>query len=172
MKTVMLLRHAKSSWDHPGLSDLLRPLAPRGMKAAPRMGEYMAEEGLVPDRVLCSPARRAVDTWALVAERLDGSPEVEIRGDLYHAVPGDLVLLLRNLPDPVSSVLLVVHNRTLEELALSLAGHGEEDSLSELSRKYPTGALAVLDFSADRWTEIEEGAGHLRAFVRPRSLKS
>ena len=170
MKTVLLLRHAKSSWDQPHLSDPLRPLAPRGLKAAPLVGAYMAENGISPNRVLCSPARRAVETWDLVSEYMEDSIRVEIREDLYHASPGDLLAILQELPDTEDTVLFVGHNPTFEELALALAGAGRTESLAELGRKYPTGALAVFDFSVDAWSEIGEGTGFLRDFIRPRTL--
>lgn len=170
MKTVLLLRHAKSSWDEPQLPDHLRPLAPRGKKAAPRIGSYMAEQGLQPGLVLCSPARRALDTWNLVSEQLGGVTQVDILEDLYHTSPATLLALIGELPDSIDSVLLVGHNPTFEELALSLAGEGDEEGLAEMARKYPTGALAVIDFPIERWREIQAGLGSLRVFVRPRAI--
>ncbi|MGD2120638.1 MAG: histidine phosphatase family protein [Gemmatimonadota bacterium] len=169
---MLLLRHAKSSWEEPQLPDHLRPLAPRGKKAAPRIGSYMADEGLEPELVLCSPARRAVDTWSLVSEQFTNAPPVEILEDLYHNSPGTLLALIRELPDAVDSVLLVGHNPTFEELALSLSGGGDEEGLADMARKYPTGALAVIDFPAQRWREVDVGTGSLRLFARPKALSS
>ena len=171
VKTVLLLRHAKSSWDHPTLTDRLRPLSPRGRKAAPRVGSYMARNGLIPNRVLCSPARRAVETWEMVSEQIDDPVEVEVRDDLYHASPGGLLAILQDLPDTEDSVLLVGHNPTFEELALELAGAGQAEPLMEVGRKYPTGALAIIEFSVDNWSHVREGTGYLRAFIRPRFLE-
>lgn len=171
LKTVLLLRHAKSSWDQPHLPDSLRPLAPRGSKAAPRVGAYMAEKGIFPERVLCSNARRAVETWKLVSQHLGGPMEVEVREDIYHASPGSILSILRDLPDSEGSVLLVGHNPTFEILASLLAGDGEAEARASLGRKFPTGALAVLDFPAQRWSDLSERSGYLRAFVRPRDLE-
>jgi len=171
VKTIYLLRHAKSSWDDAALPDFQRPLAPRGRKAAPRLGTYMAQHGLVPDRVLCSAARRAVETWQAVSEALGDQVEVQVREDLYHATPGSLLDAVRHLPPEVQSVLLIGHNPTFEDLALALAGSGEEEALEELDRKYPTGAMAILDFPVQDWNEVREGTGWLRAFVRPKDLK-
>lgn len=171
MKTLLMLRHAKSSWEEPQLSDHQRPLAPRGKKAAPRIGSYMSANGLLPDLVLCSPARRAVDTWTLVSEQLQTMPEVKLLEDLYHTGPGTILSLLHELPDSISTVLLVGHNPTFEELALSLSGSGDEESLAEMARKYPTGALAVIDISVDQWREVQPGTGSLRSFIRPRTLR-
>jgi len=171
LKTILLLRHAKSSWDQPHLPDPLRPLAPRGREAAPLIGAYMARNGMVPNRVLCSPARRATETWELVSEQMDESILVEIRDELYHASSSCLLSILRELPDTEKAVLFVGHNPAFEELASVLATSGPVEALAELSRKFPTGALAVFDFSVSTWSEVREGTGSLRDFVRPRTLK-
>ena len=170
MKTVLLLRHAKSSWDQPLLEDFRRPLAPRGRKSAPRVGRYLAREGLIPDRVLCSGAARAVETWELVSEALGAVAPAELRDEIYHASPRTLTEILRTLPDPVQSVLLIGHNPTFETLALRLAGSGGEEALEAMRSKFPTAALAILDFRIERWAELEEGGGVLRDFIRPKEL--
>jgi phosphohistidine phosphatase len=100
-----------------------------------------------------------VETWDLVSEYMDASIQVEIRDDLYHASPGSLLLILQELPARENAVLLVGHNPAFEELALDLAGTGRMESLAELDRKYPTGALAVFDFSVDNWSDVREGRG-------------
>lgn len=171
MKTLFLLRHAKSSWDDPLLADIQRPLAPRGRKAAPRIGRVMARNGWVPDRVLCSSALRAVQTWDLVSVQLDTPIRLEVREDLYHATPSDLLTTLRTLPDSVGSVLLVGHNPTFHDLALGLTGGGREDAVDHLKRKYPTGSLAVFELPVARWGDMDPGVGYLKDFVRPRTLE-
>lgn len=170
MKTVLLLRHAKSSWDEPFLDDYERPLAPRGKKAAPRMGDYMAREGLVPDRVLCSGARRARETWGLVSEALDPPPPTRFLEEIYPGTAGTLLDLIHHLPEAEESVLLVGHNPIFQDFALFLAGSGERESLRQMASKYPTGALAILDFRGEHWTGVLGGAGYLRAFIRPKDL--
>lgn len=170
MKTVFLLRHAKSSWDQPGLEDFHRPLAPRGRKAASRMGRYMAEEGILPHRVLCSGAVRAVQTWELWSRSLEKEVPVEFRDDIYHASSDSLLRLIRALPEDLGSVLLLGHNPTFEHLALRLAGSGRAEDLERMRGKYPTGALAILDLPTERWRGLEEGTGVLRGFVRPKDL--
>ncbi len=135
------------------------------------MGDYMASNGLIPNRVLCSSARRAVETWELVSTFFEDSIRFEITQDLYEASPGNLLDILQQLPPETDTVLLVGHNPTFEELASALAGSGRPESLAELDRKYPTGALAVIDFSVGGWPDVRAGAGYLRDFVRPRSLK-
>lgn len=170
MKIVYLLRHAKSSWDQPSLPDFQRPLARRGQKASPRIGTYMAQNGLVPQRALCSGARRAMETWTLVSEALPPVP-TEIREDFYHASPWTLLNAVQALPQELESVILVGHNPTMEDLAMALAGQGDQDAMREMAIKYPTGALAILDFPVTTWEGVREGAGRLRAFIRPRTLK-
>jgi phosphohistidine phosphatase len=135
------------------------------------MGAYMAQHGLVPDQVICSAARRAVETWNLASEALGRTIPTDIREDFYHASPSTLLAAIQTLNPDVESVLLVGHNPTMEDLALALAGTGDERSLREMALKYPTGALAVLDFEASVWEEVKVGAGHLREFVRPKSLR-
>jgi phosphohistidine phosphatase len=112
-----------------------------------------------------------MDTWSLVAEQLDTDPQVEILEDLYHTSPGTLLALIHELPDSISSVLLVGHNPTFEDLAVSLTGAGDQEGRAEMARKYPTGALAVIDFAVERWKEVEVGSGSLRSFTRPRTLQ-
>ena len=170
MKTVLLLRHAKSSWDHPHLTDHQRPLAPRGIKASPRIGRYLANQGLAPHRVLCSSAQRAMETWELVSEEVDDPLAVEFRTDLYYATTGGVVDMIQALPDEEDKVLLVGHNPTFEDLAIHLMGDGNPEDREAIRRKYPTGALSVLEFSVDSWAQVWPGQGFLRAFVKPKSL--
>jgi phosphohistidine phosphatase len=134
------------------------------------MGAFMMENGWVPDKTLCSTARRAVETWALVSRQLDRSVPTETTRDLYHASPASVLNLLRDLHDEAESVLLVGHNPTFEDLALALAATGDPEALGDLRRKYPTGALAVIDLPLEVWADLRGGEGSLRAFVKPRAL--
>jgi phosphohistidine phosphatase len=167
MKTLYLLRHAKSSWKDETLADHERPLAGRGRKAAKRMAEYMRAEGIVPALVLCSSARRACETLERLLPGPNGDMEVEIEDDLYAAGAEELLARLRRVPADVPSVLLIGHNPGLEQLAASLARAGER--LPDLEAKYPTGALAVLAFEGS-WDGLRPGVAELTAFVQPRDL--
>jgi phosphohistidine phosphatase len=169
MKTVYLLRHAKSSWDDNALPDFARPLADRGRTAAPRMGRYMRKQGLLPDAVLCSGARRAVETWNIIAPEL-GTPRVQIDDDLYMASPDAILAWLRRLQPEIGSVLLIGHNPGFEELAVRLAIDGRKKALERMRTKYPTGTLAVIRFDVDAWPAVTDGAGYLDRFVRPKDL--
>ncbi len=171
MKTVLLVRHAKSSWDDPLLADFDRPLAARGRGAAPRIARYMRDKSLIPDLVVCSAARRAQETWELMAPVLGVDIPVDARPDLHHTSPGRMLEALRGAPDDASSVLLIGHSPGMEALAIGLCGPGSSQSAFErLCAKVPTAALAVIRFEAERWSDIGEGQGALKRFVRLRDL--
>lgn len=170
MKTLYLLRHAKSSWDNEGLDDFDRPLAARGTDAAPRMAAHMRAEGWIPDAVLCSAARRAVETLELVAPVLGLDGAARIERELYLADPAVMLERIRALPDTAHAVLVIGHNPGQEELARDLCGDGRKKGLKRLRDKYPTGALAVVTVPVERWADVAEGTGYLEAFVRPKDL--
>jgi phosphohistidine phosphatase len=163
-KTLFLLRHAKSSWEDPGLADHDRPLAPRGRRAAKLIAEHLRREGVGPSLVLCSSARRARETLDRVAP--DG--EARIEGELYGASATDLLARLRRVPGGVESVMLIGHNPAIHALAVRLACSGP--TRPALERKFPTGALATLAFDGD-WQGLQAGTARLVAFVRPRELE-
>ena len=171
MLTLYLLRHAKSSWDHPNLSDFDRPLAARGREAAPRMGRLMRDEGHAPELVLFSPALRARQTKDLALDVLDYDPEVRLLDGLYNFGDGSgLLHILHQLGSECSSVMLVGHNPSIENLARQLAGSGKSADLNDMARKYPTAALAVIVFDAENWSDIRPGKGTLVSFTRPKAL--
>ncbi len=171
MKTLLLLRHAKSSWDDPSLEDFDRPLAPRGEKAAPLMARYLRKMGLRPDLVLCSPALRARQTWSLVARSLDSKIEVKDMRGLYLSSPGRLLDAVRRAPNAASCVMLVGHNPGMENLAMALAGPSSDPpALAKLHAKFPTAALAEIEFEVAAWTNLARGEGCLKRFIRPQDL--
>ena len=170
MLTLSLLRHAKSDWDDPSLKDFDRPLARRGQEAAPRIGAYMAREGLAPDHILCSPAVRARQTLDLVLPRLAGGPTVVYEDSFYLAAPSVLLARLRKIEAKVQHVLVIGHDPGMQGLALELAGDGESEPLKALARKFPTAGLAVIGFKGRDWSRIGPGKGRLDRFVTPKSL--
>lgn len=172
MLTLSLLRHAKSKWDpHQSLSDFDRGLNERGRRAAPLMGGYMAEQGLVPDLILCSSARRACETLELVLSQLPDEPKVKHRKDLYLASPGTLLSRIRNVSAKYKWVMVVGHNPGMHALALGLCSSGDATARRDLASKFPTAALAVFSFDIDDWARIEQADGHLERFVVPRALE-
>jgi phosphohistidine phosphatase len=168
MKRLFLLRHAKSSRKDSSLPDHERPLAGRGRRASKAMAAYMREHRIDPALVLCSSAIRAMQTLDGVAPGLGGSPEVRIESELYEASAAGLLGRLQRVGDAVPSVMLIGHNPSMERLALDLANGGPE--LAELADKYPTGALATLEFDG-AWSELEADAARLVGFVKPRNLE-
>jgi phosphohistidine phosphatase len=170
MKTLYLLRHAKSSRSDPGLRDIDRPLNGRGRRAAAGMGAYMNREGLVPDLILCSTARRTVETLERLAPELAAKiPDHRLEA-LYLAEAKDILDVLRHLPAAAKAVLVIGHNPGLHELALRLASKGEKRAMSRLAAAFPTGALAVLGCPGKQWSELATGSARLDSFVRPRDL--
>lgn len=163
MKHLFLLRHAKSSWDDPELEDHDRPLARRGRKACRKLAEHVRREGVRPELVLCSSARRAVETLELIADALGDVP-VEFEDGLYAADPERLLVRLRALPETVSSALLVGHNPALQDLAATLAS-----GPTALAQAFPTGALASFRFERP-WSELGPGGTELVGYVVPREL--
>lgn len=169
-KRLFVLRHAKSSWDDPGLDDHERPLAPRGRRALAHVAEYMRSAGIQPEQVLCSSSRRARETLA----GLPAGGEHLIEPGLYSAGTRELVKRLRELPPDVGSAMLIGHNPALQRLVLRLTardGGGDGSRRAALERKFPTAALATLTFDC-RWDELAPGCGRLVEFVTPKALGS
>ena len=163
-KHLYLLRHAKSSWTDPGLADHDRPLAPRGRKAAALIGEHLRRERLAVELVLCSTARRARETLELL--RLDSvAGATHVEPELYGASAEELLERLHQLPEDLEAALLIGHNPAIHDLAAGLTG--ARSGLAE--RKFPTGALAELSFTAS-WSGLRPQGANLEAFVRPKDL--
>jgi phosphohistidine phosphatase len=168
MKRLYLLRHAKSSWKDVSLADHDRPLAPRGGRASKSMARHLRDRGIEPDLVLCSTARRARETLDRIAPAL-GTTAIEIEPGLYGASAHGLLGRLHDVPDEIESVMLIGHNPAMEELAIDLARPSA--AASDLAAKFPTGALAVLTFTASTWRELGDGTAELVELVKPRDLK-
>jgi phosphohistidine phosphatase len=166
MHRLLLLRHAKSSWDDPSLADRDRPLAPRGHRAAERMADHLRSDVTHPDLVLCSPALRTRETLDRMSNAF-GDAEVVVDDELYGAGEGELLERLRAVDDRFETVAVIGHNPGIHDLAIALAGSGAD--LDRMEAKFPTGALAVLAF--DRlWRDVSPGGGLLEAFVTPKDL--
>ena len=165
-KRLYVLRHAKSSWDNPGLDDHERPLAPRGQRACAGMAEHIRSAEIAPDVVLCSTARRTRETL----EGVNPPGKRLIEAELYSASTQDLVDRLHQLSDDVSSAMLIGHNPSMQMLVLRLARRGDDEPERDaIERKFPTGALATLTFECS-WSELGPGSARLTAFVKPKEL--
>lgn len=170
MKRLILLRHAKSSWDDPVDRDFDRPLNAKGKRAAETMGRHMRREGIAFDAAVASPARRVVETLESL-ERGYGTtiaPEWDQRA--YLASEEALLDLVQECPDEAGSLLLAGHNPGLEEFVLALVGESDGAEREAVAEKFPTCSLAEIEFAADRWADVAPGSGRLLRFVRPRDL--
>jgi phosphohistidine phosphatase len=161
---LLLLRHAKSSWDDPELDDHDRPLAKRGRRAAEDVGARLREMDLAPDLVLCSTATRTRETLELLSLE---HAAVRFDDRLYGADEDELLDLVRELPDGTGWVLVIGHNPGLHELALRLAVSATGPDAEHLRERFPTAALAVFE-SDGGWAELADGRGRLRSYVTPR----
>ena len=168
MRTVILLRHGKSSWSDSTLADIDRPLAPRGERASRSIAKYIRRKRIRPALVLCSPSVRTRQTLDAIEPSLGKRCSVEFVPQLYAASEQELLEQLQALPESVSSVLLVGHNPGLHNLARVLASRGAD--LHQLEEKFPTGALATLVVHSDSWTALSPGEAELVDYVVPRQL--
>jgi phosphohistidine phosphatase len=161
MKTLFLLRHAKSSWQDAGQLDFERPLNERGVKAATLIGAFISKQNLQPDSILCSPAQRTRETLALVskAAKLTTPPRFDER--LYEAGVNTLLEIVSQIDEKADTVLLIGHNPGITELIFSLTGE---------SRDVPTGTLACIALDTEKWSKTRANCGKLELFVKPKEL--
>lgn len=161
MKTLLLLRHAKSSWDDRSLRDFDRPLNERGLKAAPLIGELIGRRKLRPQLVISSPAERARQTASLVLRSAGLAEEVRYDSRVYEASMAQLLDIVREIDEKVESAMLVGHNYGIENLLEHLTGE---------ARHMPTAALAQIALDVDGWNASGASAGRLEFFVKPKDL--
>lgn len=172
MKTLLLMRHAKSDRSLADLSDVERPLNKRGRKASEAVAEHLRAHDLAPDIALVSIARRTQETWARMSETL-GEPPLELRPELYLAEPEEILAAINTIGD-FSRPLVLGHNPGVEQAA-SLLAAGEQApagraALAALQSKFPTGAIAILRFPDVPWSDVRFGMGELVDFVTPKAL--
>ena len=174
-RTLVLFRHAKSAW--PDVPDHDRPLARRGIQAAPVMGRWLREAGLLPGQVLCSTARRARETWQVAQTGLAATPPLTFDVRIYEGAAMDLLTVIREVPPATGTLLLIGHNPAIEDLARLLAapphgprtGGSHHGDLDRMRSKFPTAAIAVLQVGGT-WPDLAPGRARLTAFVTPRDL--
>jgi phosphohistidine phosphatase len=174
MKRLYILRHAKAAPAEPGQDDHARALTIRGVADAEAMARYLRKGGAKLERVLISTSARTIQTADLVLRELEGQPRPDYRDGLYLAEAAKIVTMLKMLPAKLAEVMVVGHNPGLEELAGQLAREPvrrkERERRGELDEKFPTAALAVLDFEIENWRDLKPGSGKLVDFVRPKDL--
>lgn len=164
-RRLYLLRHAKSDWEDARQSDHDRPLAPRGREVLPLLHDHLRVENITPELVLCSTSRRTVETLAGV----EPAGEVALESGLYGASDEEILTRLRTLPDNLHQVMVIGHNPGLQRLILTLTGNPDHPDVAEVRRKFPTGALATLEFTG-RWAKLAPAGARLSAYVRPKTL--
>ena len=169
MRTLYVLRHAKSDWGDSSLRDFDRPLNGRGWRAAKAMGREMRERDLAPDLVLVSPAARTTQTLARVEEGYGGKFESVETRSIYLAETETLLDLVRGAPVDAARLMIVGHNPGMHELVLALS-EGPQDLRDEAAAKFPTGALAEISFDVREWIDVAPGTGIIRSFLKPRDL--
>ena len=167
-RELLILRHAKSAWDTPAATDFDRPLNGRGKRDAPRMGTWLHDQGLAPDHVVASPARRARQTARRVCKAIGFDPDgIDWQPRIYLAGVPTLLDVLADCPEGARRVLLVGHNPGLEELLEYLGGAALEPPPG--GNRLPTATVARLKLPDD-WGRLGSGSGRLLAWVRPRDL--
>ena len=174
MKTLTLLRHAKSGWDDPVLRDFDRPLNAKGQRAARAVGRHLRSLGVDYDHAVASPARRVVETLAEVEAGFGRALAPVWDRRAYLASPATLLDIVHTLPPSAERALLIGHNPGLEELVLVLvpAGVGAAPLRDDVEIKFPTASVAELAFEVDAWSEVAASGARLVRFVRPRDLDS
>ena len=162
MKKLYLLRHAKSSWDDPNLADFDRPLNARGIASAHFMGELMAGNGQIPDEIVSSPAKRAVQTTTLLKQSAGFDASIRLEERIYEASPHVLFQVISELRETAGSVLMIGHNPGFEGIVAHLTG---------TMVPMPTASLAVIEFDIEKWLDIHPGATTLADVIRPKEAK-
>lgn len=164
MKTLYLMRHAKSSWDFPELSDHDRPLNKRGREDAPLMGQQLLSRDVKFDLILSSTAVRALTTATLVANEIEFDQEkVQALRDIYQADRKELIKIIQQVPDEVDCLLVVAHNPVISEVANKLS----PEAIAEL----PTAGVVALRFNCNSWLDISGENSNLRFFDFPKNYK-
>jgi phosphohistidine phosphatase len=171
MPRLLLLRHAKSSWDDVSADDFDRPLNPRGRAAAPVMGSHIAAHGLAPEKILCSSARRTRETLAALLPHIDEDVDIRLTRELYFAGEDRMIDQIRAHGGNAATLLVIGHNPGIQDTALALVGDGDPAVVAGITEKFPTAGLAVIDFPATKWTDLEPKTGRAVAFLRPRGRK-
>jgi phosphohistidine phosphatase len=164
MKTLYVVRHAKSSWENTDLPDLERPLNDRGKTDAPRMGKRLKEKEIYPELLISSPAKRAFSTAKRIAEILNYKAEnIKIKEKLYHAGADQILGVLKNVKDSIESVMIFGHNPGLTDFVNEFS---EEDFVTD---NIPTCGIAAFHIPIESWTDIKFGIAELQFFDYPKT---
>lgn len=174
MKRLVIFRHAKAG-PHDEAHDKQRALAERGRNDAALMGRAMRDRGYLPDLVLCSSAKRTVETWEHAAPALGAKPDIRFLDELYDAPDKSVLKTIRDVKASAPVLMYIGHNPGLENLARKLVrkpGDAEKKQIAAMEKKFPTSAVAVIDFDVSAWSKIDTGDGALSDFLTPADLKA
>ena len=161
MKRLFLLRHAKAGY---GPSDQTRPLNHRGKRDAFWLGQYLCERNLLPDHVLCSSAKRTMETYDRLQDGVDGLPPVYFQSDLYLATADHILRQLQNLDTDITAPMILCHNPGISQLFQQLVHRPPQD---HRTLKYPTCCLGIIDFDIENWSELKNDTGKVFKVVIP-----
>jgi len=163
MKTLLLMRHAKSSWGNSALSDHDRPLNKRGERACRLMGSFLSEQGLIPNRIICSTAVRARKTVEGLLETLPFADDIDYTRDLYHADVDTMLEQLQSLPDDIEISMLVGHNPGMDDFL---------DLICDEQDHMPTAAIAEIEFDIDSWRKLShKRSAELKNLWKPKEIQ-
>jgi phosphohistidine phosphatase len=160
-RTLLLMRHAKSSWDNPAWTDHDRPLNDRGDRDAPRMAKILKDRGLTPSHIVSSTAKRARTTAELVADSIGFKGEIVLEPRLYLATPSDWDFVVKRFPDEHETILCVGHNPGLEQILRKWSGEDLE---------MPTAAVAIVEVTVSQWNEYDRHGLTVSDLLRPKEI--
>jgi len=170
MRTLYLLRHAKSAWGEDDLNDHDRVLNERGREAAPVIGRFLKRKTATIDLAICSSAARAQETWSLVSKELPFQPPVEVDERLYLCGVESMVMRLREVSDDVQSLIIIAHNPDMQILTISLSADRASQAAGRARHKFPTAGLAGFELDIDHWQDLRPDCGELVFFESPKRL--
>lgn len=171
MKTLLLMRHAKSSWDHGALDDHDRPLNARGRDSADRMGQWLTDQDLVPDFAWVSSAARTQETWARLSHGFDPKPQMRSDRQLYLSGPDRMLNVFQHTPDAATTVILIAHQPGMSAITGYLADPQGDTGYTKALNHFPTGAIVVMQADIKRWSDLAPEQGQFTAFAQPKGLK-
>ncbi|NVK33118.1 MAG: histidine phosphatase family protein [Rhodobacteraceae bacterium] len=166
-----MLRHAKSSWTDPTQRDIDRPLNDRGQTASALIAQYMSEQNLKPDRILCSTAQRTRQTLQILQDVWhEDSIDLEFHRSLYDDMEETYLPIIRREGKSAQTLMVIAHNNAIHATAMTLLGKDPHDLAEDMAFKYPTGTLSVFSFDIQNWQNLSPRSGALQRFVKPRAL--
>lgn len=171
MKRLFLLRHAEAADHAARMRDFDRPLTEKGRADAALIGDFLAKGQNYLEAALCSPSVRTRETLEIVASRLPDPPAIIFEDAIYNATQQQLLRVIQDTPDKFTQVLLVGHNPGMHLIALALSSSGDAKALKRLSKSFPKGALAEIEFAITSWRDTEFTRGGLAKFTRPKQLR-